>query len=344
MIRHPLLIAVLIGDLLSLLLLLAAAKTALKAVAAWAPQSAAVEQIRLERAVEIGDLTAKFALAAFLASTLVLFVGITNVLPAIIPGAMCGTGVLQATRGLGGPALFLRVFTLGVVYIWLVFEKLNSSRPESPLTVGKARILLLAVPFHLLAVSTTLQAVLRMDVHQPVDCCAAVYDQFQNLTSAQQSAGVPNTWWLAIFWTLSLLMIFCGLRTWRAAAPDRVKISGAMALLVLLWTPTAAPVLIRVFAAYYYQVLHHHCPWCLFLSDHKFVGIPLFFCLAVVVLEGPAAFASAIIAAKYPQLVPAAARRSRIAALRILLAAGVFIAMVSLPAILWRLHYGVWIH
>jgi len=344
MIRHPLLMAVFIGDLLSLLLLLAAAKTALKTITDWAPQSAAVGQIRLERAVEIGDLTAKFAFAVFFASTLVLFVGIANVLPAIIPGAMCGTGVLQATHGLGGPALFFRFLALGVVYIWLVLEKLNSLRPESPLAVGNARVLLLAVPFHLLAVSTTLQAVLQMDVHHPVDCCAAVYDQFQNLSSAQQTAGMPNTWWLVTFWTLSLLMIFSALRARRTAASGRVKVSGGMALLALLWTPTAALVLIRVFAAYYYQVLHHHCPWCLFLSDHKFVGIPLFFCLAAVVLEGPAAVATAKIAAKYPQFVLAAARRSKIAALRILLAAGAFMGMVSLPAIFWRLQYGVWLH
>ena len=200
MIRHPLLIAVLMGDLLSLLLLLAAAKTALK------------DRHRMGAAVSRGsnrygsnvrwkpaNLTAKFALAAFLASTLVLLVGITNVLPAVIPGAMCGTGVLQATHGLGGPALFLRLLMLGIIYIWLVLEKLNSPRPDRPLTVGKARVLLLAVPFHLLAVSTTLQAVLRIDAHQPVDCCAVVYDQFHNLAIAQQTAGIPNTLWLRLF-------------------------------------------------------------------------------------------------------------------------------------------------
>ena len=67
MIRHPLLMAVLMGDLISLLLLLSAAKTALKTVTEWAPESASGQQIRLERAVETGELTAKFALAAFFA-------------------------------------------------------------------------------------------------------------------------------------------------------------------------------------------------------------------------------------------------------------------------------------
>jgi hypothetical protein len=344
MIRHPLLMAVLMGDLISLLLLLSAAKTALKTVTDWAPQSASGRQIRLERAVETGELTAKFALAAFLASTLLLLAGITNVLPAVVPGAMCGTGVLQATHGLGGSALFCRFLTLGIIYLWLVLEKLNSLQPDRPLVVGSARILLLVVPFHVLAVSTTLQAVWQMDAHQPVDCCAVVYDQFQSLAMAQQTAGIPNSLWLLAFWLLSILMLFSGLCALRTGASSRVKIAGWTALLAILWVPTAAVVLIKVFAAYYYQVLHHHCPWCLFLSDHKFVGIPLFFSLAVVVLEGPAAFITARIAVQYPQFVHTATRRFQLAALRIMLAAGAFIGMVSLPALFWRLQYGVWLH
>jgi len=240
MIRHPLLMAVLMGDLISLLLLLSAAKTALKTVTEWAPQSASGQQIRLERSVEAGELTAKFALAAFLASTLLLFAGITNVLPAVIPGAMCGTGVLQATQGLMGSALFCRFLTLGILYLWLVLEKLNSLQPDRPLVVGSSRILLLAVPFHVLAVATTLQAVWQMDAHQPVDCCAVVYDQFQSLAMARQTAGIPNSLWLLAFWTLSILLLLSGLFALRAGVSGRVKISGWTALLALLWVPSGS--------------------------------------------------------------------------------------------------------
>lgn len=344
MIWHPLLLAVLVGDMFSLLLMLAAVKTAFNTILEWAPQSATGRQIQLERAAETGGLIVKFALASFLGATLVLLVGITNVLPAIIPGAMCGTGVLQATQGLGGPALFFRLLAVGIIYIWLVVEKLNNQRPDRPLTRYNARLLLLVLPVHLLAVSTTIQAVSRINTHQPVDCCAAVYDQFRNLASAQQTAGIPNTLWLLIFWALTVLVVVSAWQTWRAEPSGRVKTAGWMALLALLWAPSAAVVLIRVFAAYYYQVLHHHCPWCLFLAEHKFAGIPLFFSLAVVVLEGPAALITAYIATKDPQLLQAATRRFKAAGLRILLSASAFIAMVSLPAILWRLQYGVWLN
>ena len=99
----------------------------------------------------------------------------------------------------------------------------------------------------------------------------------------------------------------------------------------------------RVYAAYFYHVLHHHCPWCLFLPEHKFVGVPLFGALIIITLEGPISYLAAKIAANYPDLLTGARIRSRLAALRLLLAAVAYTGMVGLPAIYWRLLYGVWL-
>ena len=104
MIWHPLLIAVVVGDLLGLLLWLVAAATAFRIVIKWVPQSAGREQIQLERRAETARLSAKFSLAVFFLSTVLLIIGLTNVLPEMVPGAMCGTGVLQATDGFGNRA------------------------------------------------------------------------------------------------------------------------------------------------------------------------------------------------------------------------------------------------
>ena len=110
MIWHPLLIAVVVGDVLGLLLWLGAAGTAFQIAVKWAPQSAHREQIQLERRTETARLSAKFSLAVFILSSILLIIGITNVLPAIVPGAMCGTGVLQATDRLGRPGTHLSFF------------------------------------------------------------------------------------------------------------------------------------------------------------------------------------------------------------------------------------------
>jgi len=343
MIWHPLLIAVVVGDLLSLVLWLGAAATAFQIVIKWVPQSAAREQIQLERKAETARLAAKFSLAVFFLSTALLIIGITNVLPEIVPGAMCGTGVLQATDGLEGRALMVRFFVFFIMALWLTYEKLNLSRPDAPLTRYNSRVLLLVLPFFFMAVITTFNGILRIDSHQPVDCCAMVYDQFGSLTAARQIAGIPNTLWVWTFWTLTALMLLCAVWSLITKRTNREKATGSLAVLTVIWVPIAALTLVRVYAAYFYQVLHHHCPWCLFLPEHKFVGVPLFGALIIITLEGPISYLAPKTAANYPDLLPRARRRSRLAGLRLLLAVVAYAGMVALPAIYWRLIYGVWI-
>ena len=343
MIWHPLLIAVVVGDLLSLLLWLGAAATAFQVVIKWVPQSAERKQIQLERRVETARLSARFSFVVFFLSTALLIIGITNVLPEIVPGAMCGTGVLQATDGLAGRALMYRFFAFFIMTLWFTYEKLDLSRPDAPLTRYNSRVLLLALPFFLLAVITTFRGILRIDSHRPVDCCAMVYGQFDNLATAQQIAGIPNIFWVWTFWMLTALMLLCALWSLRTKRTIGEKATGFLAVITVIWVPIAAITLVRVYAAYFYQVLHHHCPWCLFLPEHKFVGIPLFGALVIISLEGPISYLAVKTAANYPDLLPRAKIRSRLAGLRLFLAAVAYSGMVALPAIYWRLLYGVWL-
>jgi len=343
MIWHPLVIAVMVGDLLSLLLWIGAATTAFQIVIKWVPHSAKREQIQLERRAETARLAAKFSLSAFFLSTTLFIIGITNVLPEIVPGAMCGTGVLQATDGLGGRALMYRFFVFFIMALWFTLEKLNLSQPNAPLTKYNSRVLLLALPFFLLTVITTFRGFLSIDSHQPVDCCTMVYDQFSNLTAARKIAGIPDTFWVWTFWTLTAVMLLLAVWSLRTKRTNGKKATGSLAVISVIWVPIAAITLVRVYAAYFYQVLHHHCPWCLFLPEHKFVGVPLFGALIIITLEGPISYLAAKIAANYPDLLTGARIRSRLAALRLLLAAVAYTGMVGLPAIYWRLLYGVWL-
>jgi hypothetical protein len=343
MIWHPLLIAVVVGDMLSLMLWFGAAGTAFQIIIKWIPQSAERKQIRLERKAETARLSAKFSLAVFFLSTALLIIGITNVLPEIVPGAMCGTGVLQATDGLGSRTLMYRFFIFFIMSLWLTLEKLNLSRPDAPLTRYNSRILLLGMPFFLLAVITTFRGILRIQSHQPVDCCAMVYDQFSNLSAARQIAGIPDIFWIWIFWILTALMLLCAVWSLKSKRAGRMNTTGLLVVITVIWVPIAAITLVRVYAAYFYQVLHHHCPWCLFLPEHKYVGIPLLAALVIITLEGPISYLVVKMAANYPDLLPAAIQRSRLAGLRLLLAVIAYIGMVALPAVYWRLLYGVWL-
>ena len=106
--------------------------------------------------------------------------------------------------------------------------------------------------------------------------------------------------------------------------------------------PMAAVGLVRVFSAYHYGVLHHHCPWCLFLAEHWLVGYPLFGALLVVLFDGVGVFLAARVAVREPILHAAGLARVRQGALRLLLAVLVFAVLAGGPALVWRLRYGVW--
>ena len=114
-VAHPVLVAVLALDAMALALLGAAVVTAVRVVLGWAPDSSASAQLTLEARADSASLLGRLGAAALLGATLLLVGAIARVLPSIVPGAMCGTGVLQSMDGLGGRALALRGVALGLL-------------------------------------------------------------------------------------------------------------------------------------------------------------------------------------------------------------------------------------
>lgn len=343
MIGHPLLLAVLLLDALTLSLVLAAAATAMRVVLGWSPRSATWAQLQLERRAEAASLQTRCAIALYLFATAVLIFGIADVLPQIVPGAMCGTGVLQATRGLGYRALLLRGIVLAAMGCWHLLDRFNRRHPDAPLTAPVARTQLLLVPLLVLALITAGHAFLALDTQQPVSCCAAVYDQVRSVHTAAAAAAFPDAIRIWSFLLLSGIQLAGAAAVWRSTAP-RLGLNVLQMGLSCCWVVTAYLVLVQTFAAYYYQVLYHHCPWCLLLPAHHLVGYPLFTALAITALEGSAGVLTALVDRRYPLLRELTAVRSRHAGLGMVLATTLFLLLTLWPAVLWRLRFGVWMH
>lgn len=343
MIWHPLVLAILATDLLSLVLIVPAAATSLKIVAQWAPQSSDRSQIRIERQAETAAVRTQWSAVFFMFATLLLVYGISNDFASLVPGAMCGTGVIQATGGIGARAIFFRLFTAGILYNWFMLEKLNSAYPRAPLTMINARVLLLSLPFLIVAMLDTSRVLLFMDAQQPVDCCALVYDQVRPLAENSSGFALKAPLQLVGFWVLTALLMINILGCRLSQTTVTEKRAGMLVITVLLWLPLAGISLINIFSAYYYKVLYHHCPWCLLLRQHGYAGFFLFGALLVVGLEGPLAFVMARIAANDSVLKTAAIRRFRSCCSRLMVALFAYIIMISLPALIWRIRHGIWI-
>jgi hypothetical protein len=339
MIWHPMLLSVLIADFLGAALVFAAAVTALRITLNWSAGAADRRQLALEVKSESAVIQVRWALALFLFSFILWLIAISNIFASLIPGAMCGTGVMQAMGRDADSALVFRCLLLGALLFWNELENLNRSRPDHPLTLFNARILLAVIPAIFLTLFYTVRAVSHVDLQQPVNCCALVYDQFRTLSAARHTIGVADRYWVTAYLGLSALLLFCAARLRFSGSP---RAGFGLVLTTLMWLALAAVSLVNILSAYHYGVLQHHCPWCLFLPEHRLVGYPLYATLAVVLFETATAYLLPKASKNHPALDPAVCRRSRKAGTRIFLAGIIFLTLTLLPPIVWHLRFGTW--
>ena len=343
MLLQPLLITILITDTIGALLALTAGLKAFQIAVHWNPTEFDKKQLSLEMHADALNLQGQWVLGLLLFSTVLLVVGITNMLPNIVPGAMCGTGVIQAMGDSGGRALLFRLLSLAILFVWLTVCRINAAKPSGPLTQTGARLFLVALPAYFPALYMTFAAVLHVNIEQPVSCCAIVYDQFRSLQEARSAAGLPDSIWLAGFLVGAGVLMFTAMLTFKADTPVKRPKRIFLVVISAFWIPVAAVTLVHHFAAYHYGVLQHHCPWCLFLSQYRMEGYPLFGALILVAFES-------IVILWLPQLSRPAVELGKVvdqriqkASLRIFASIVVFLLLSALPALYWRLRYGVWL-
>jgi hypothetical protein len=340
---EPTLLAVLATDLIVMLLILSASVTAYRVLLHWKPESAETKQLNLEIASETSSIKVRAGTFALFFSTIVLIVAISNVLPSIVPGAMCGTGVIQATHAMVTRGLVFRFIAIFILFLRCELEKVDRAIPDSLLVQHNSRLLLMALPVVFLSMTSTFEIISNLNISQPVDCCAAVYDVVRSSSDISILRNIPDILWVSAFLTGSFLLIVLGSRMWRSS---RLRSFNEMIFLTLsgfLWVIIAWITLLWVFLSYHYQVLNHHCPWCLFLFEHHLVGYPLFGALALIVFEGSMALAATSIGNKYPRLQFTALSRIKKAGFRLVSAVFLFLMISGLPAVFWRLKHGVWI-
>lgn len=344
MLLHPLLLTIFITDIIGGLLALSAGLKAFQIVVHWNPAEFDRKQLSLEAHAEAVNLQGQWVLGLLSFSTLLFVVGITNILPGIIPGAMCGTGVMQAMGDSGDRALFFRLLGLTVLFVWLAVHRINATTPDAPLTQTGARLMLVALPAYFPALYETLSAVLHINVQQPVSCCAIVYDQFRSLHEARSAAGLPDRFWLAAFMVGAGAMLFATMMTIRTISPLNRPKQVLLVVICIFWIPVAAVTLVHHFAAYHYGLLQHHCPWCLFLLEYQMVGYPLFGALTVMAFETIVVLWLPHLSSPATELKAIVTQRIKKACLRILGSNVVFLLLSALPALYWRLRYGVWLN
>jgi hypothetical protein len=340
MIWHPLVWAFWVAAATGGLLYATGAAQAVDVMLNWTPAQADTDQLRRERKAETAVLLGRWALGGLTTAAALGLVGMAMVWHRMVPGAMCGTGVLQAMGTDGSRAMIFWGITLTILYGWRVLDGLDSHDPHGFLTQAGARVMISAAPFIVLAVFYSWQALMRVENVPPVSCCAAVYDQI--LRGASESAAmkflVPISLWCSLSGSGALLV----LAILAIRFPNRT--SGALtAMIAMVWGIGATVAVKQVWSAYYYQLLSHPCPWCLFLPDYYGAGFFIFGFTAAVVMASIALWLADRTRCRYPVLNDPAVNCIRKAAWRMVWALIGFTILAVGPAIAWRLRTGVWL-
>lgn len=340
MIRHPFTWAFGAAVVTGALLFAAGAWRAVDVALNWTPARPDNAQLRREIRAETAALLGRWSLACLAAAAAMGLFGIAVIWPHLIPGAMCGTGVLQAMGADGVRAMIFWGAALIILYGWRVMDRLDRFFPRGRLVQPCARMMILAAPFLLSALFHTWRALLSSDATPAVSCCAAVYDQvLDERAGALASAGtIPMALWGSLAGGIILL----------AAALQKIhsplRGSGAwVGVTAPVWVGAAGVGVKQVWSAYYYRVLSHPCPWCLFLPDHNGAGFFIYGAIAMVFAECTALWLIDRVRRRHGGLAGPAARRIRRAGRRIVLALVVLTALTTGPALCWRIRTGVWL-
>jgi hypothetical protein len=243
---HPALTTVVVIDILGLGFLLHAAWVASMTLTRWNPALSSRRQIDLEAKYETASFGMLWALILGLASMALLLVAISNILPGLVSGAMCGTGVMQAAGSFGWRALLFRFLALLVICAWCAANGVGRDDPALP--PRNSRLILAALPFQVLGLWDTLRFMAHLDVRTPVDCCTVVYSQFRTVRSANMFADVPEQTWGSLFIALTLLFLLVCIAALLIGNPQ-FRIFRVVALTGAVWVPCAALYEVRVLSA-----------------------------------------------------------------------------------------------
>lgn len=278
MILNPAVIALLAAAALIAAMVLYAGWHAGRILDHWDLNSGSELQLSLERRTYLISTLLTYALL-FQALSLVLLVYVADSLHVQIAGAMCAVGTFHV-NSYGYPTLILKIVNFLLAGLWLILNHVDTRGYDYPLIrVKYALLLVLALPLVVESVHLWLYF-LSFESDVITSCCGSLFSAGSTSVSAELAALPPRPTMAAFSLALAATFFF-GLRLLRG------KNAGyAFALAAALSFAAALPAIIAYIAPLFYELPHHHCPFCLLHGEYHYIGYPLYAALFIGALSG----------------------------------------------------------
>ena len=252
-------------ELLLFLLLVVAVLNAIFILKGWNKDSSNEQQYKLEKK---SYLVLSIVSLALVAKVILLpfFIYTLNELSVIIPGAMCGAGVIQ-TNGYGEATLVSKSVIIILILLWISLNKEDNIAKNYP--YFKKKMWFFIAIFILISIELILELLYFTNIStaEPVLCCSTIYKNESGVSSLPLNLSINQL--LLLFYTLFISTIIS----------LHFKKDHLILPLSLLYGYISYYAIVYFFTPYIYQLPTHKCPFCMFQSDYNYIGYFIFISL-----------------------------------------------------------------
>jgi len=245
----------------------------LEIVVFWDSNSREGLQYRLQKRNYLAATIIKFILYLKIPFFLFFIYTLDN-LSNILPGAMCGAGVVNSSS-VGTPLLMLKILNIYLFAFWLALHQVDMKSMEQKYLKMKFVFFLVIYLLMMVEIFMEFRFFQALDINKVVDCCGVIFSH----TDGSYISRVMNLSHSVILgWVYGVFGVMVGSYFFKKFT--------LFSFLNLLFLVIALLSLIAYFGTYIYEVPTHHCPFCLLQKEYHFVGYFLYIFLFLGTLYG----------------------------------------------------------
>jgi len=213
------------------------------------------------------------------------FVFTLDSLSLLIPGAMCGAGVLSANE-YGVTLLLLKLSLLGLLTVWFYLHDYDTDTKDYRYIKIKSWLFLLIFTVIIVELFLDFSYFLNINTHLPVSCCSSLFGQLEGANPLPFGLSTPML--LLLFYLLYSLVVLS----------IKANYQTLYLFSTLLFLSIAYYSVVYFFGRYIYQLPTHKCPFCMLQSDYYYVGYLLWGSLFIGTFMGIGDALSSLIVAR----------------------------------------------
>lgn len=247
-----------LSEVVLLVLTLIALIQSLKIIKQWDFDSVSTQQYSLEKSAYLVVLIIVFILV-FKIILFVYFAYMVDGLSDILPGAMCGAGVINSNQ-YGEALLLLKLFTLFISGVWLFVNREDLKGVDYPFTKKKYLLFLVIAFLIFIESGVDYLYISNIQTTTPVMCCSTIYG-----VSGDGNVlpfGLNMSLFLIIFYLLFLINISANLM--------KSQLLSASSALLFLYVGYVS--VVNFFGTYVYELPTHKCPFCMLQGEYYYIG------------------------------------------------------------------------